>query len=368
MKIKNYLISFFVLISIFSFIGVCRADSARPLEVPLPGVGDAKEITTTPLLPDYIKYIFTAAVGISGLIAFVMLTWGGIEHLMAAGNTSKMGEAKDRMFSAFIGIGILLSSYIILRTIDPRLVFINPEAGYDGISDIPMGGVSVCEKGTTNCQNISSRTADLGDFSGKELTFKVSPLEGERYGILLHKDKDFKGNCTFFLTESPPTIGYYELLTDAPSTGDSVEIVALDDSKSGSVKICENKNCDPRPDIDYAAYKEFSFNSTAITAITESQVKNISKGSIVAAGINNLADKKYENGDNIKDGVSSVYENQNINTGVSAIELNGLSAILFSDVNYSGICDLFTNNDSNLDFGKAIPSDKARSILMIKTK
>lgn len=73
-------------------------------------------------LPTYVKYVFTFFIGISGLIAFGVLIWAGIIYLTSAGNVDKMKEAREKIFSAFLGISILLGSYILLSTINPQLV------------------------------------------------------------------------------------------------------------------------------------------------------------------------------------------------------------------------------------------------------
>ena len=76
----------------------------------------------------------------------------GFKWLTSAGNPGKIGTAKKTILFSFAGIIILLSSYIILRTIDPQLVImpletprvrgveefprpdpIRPEPLYDGI-------------------------------------------------------------------------------------------------------------------------------------------------------------------------------------------------------------------------------------------
>ncbi len=72
-----------------------------------------------------IAWFYYFIVGISGLAAFFMLIWGGVVWLTSAGNPSKIGEAKDRITSAFLGLLIVLSSWLILRVINPDLTMLN---------------------------------------------------------------------------------------------------------------------------------------------------------------------------------------------------------------------------------------------------
>lgn len=73
---------------------------------------------------DFLKYIYYFFLSIGGILTFVMLVWGGFKWLTSAGNPGGIGEAKDIIFSALIGLVLLLGSYLILSTINPSLVVI----------------------------------------------------------------------------------------------------------------------------------------------------------------------------------------------------------------------------------------------------
>ena len=76
-------------------------------------------------LPDIIKYVYLFSVGICGAVALLSILIGAIKYVGAAGNPSKMSDAKEQIFSAILGVIILLSSYLILNTINPDLVNFN---------------------------------------------------------------------------------------------------------------------------------------------------------------------------------------------------------------------------------------------------
>jgi hypothetical protein len=94
----------------------------RPLEVQYPEIAGVKPETVSTLLPDYVKYVFNFSIGVFGLVAFSALLWGGFLYLTSAGRPDKLKDARDRIISAFLGLVILLSSYIILTSINPQLV------------------------------------------------------------------------------------------------------------------------------------------------------------------------------------------------------------------------------------------------------
>jgi len=80
-------------------------------------------------LQELIRYIYLFAIGICGAVALTAILLGAIKYVGAAGNPSKMTDAKEQIFSAILGVIILLSSYLILNTINPDLVLLNPNPG-----------------------------------------------------------------------------------------------------------------------------------------------------------------------------------------------------------------------------------------------
>ena len=60
-----------------------------------------------------------------GIAVFISLLIGGFLYLTSAGNPARMGEAKDRIFSALIGLVLLFSIYLILNTINPELTILS---------------------------------------------------------------------------------------------------------------------------------------------------------------------------------------------------------------------------------------------------
>lgn len=73
-------------------------------------------------LGQLIQQIFTWSLYILGISVFVMFFYSGFLWLTAAGNTSRVGEAKTHMTNAVFGAILLLSSYLILYTINPDFV------------------------------------------------------------------------------------------------------------------------------------------------------------------------------------------------------------------------------------------------------
>ncbi len=172
------------------------------LEVPLPSIGDASSITTMPFLPDYINYIFNFAIGIAGLIAFISIVYGGARYLTSAGNPSAMSDANSQIFAGVIGLIILLGSWIILTTINPELVKINPQLEGSGIVVEDSPGVYLCQDNTDeSCRVFTDSKDTLGELSNKVQRVKFKNINDIVYGVVLHEDKYHKGNCVVCLSD-----------------------------------------------------------------------------------------------------------------------------------------------------------------------
>jgi hypothetical protein len=72
-------------------------------------------------LNTYIEYVFKFSIALAVLLAVVMIIFGGFKYMMSAVPYLKI-EAKSTITNAIMGLLGALASYLILQTIDPRLV------------------------------------------------------------------------------------------------------------------------------------------------------------------------------------------------------------------------------------------------------
>src|SRR3989344_1444482 len=112
--------AFFAVIFSFNVAPAQAADSE--LELDYPEILGQKPETIATSLPSYIKYIYDFAIVFAGLITLGSLIWGGFIYFTSTGDPMKIKTAKEQMIAAFTGLLILLSSYLILATINPDLV------------------------------------------------------------------------------------------------------------------------------------------------------------------------------------------------------------------------------------------------------
>ena len=234
---KLCLVLLFVVFSMSAISDFVLAENGQPpLEVTYPQIPGAERPTTvkTPL-PEYVKYIFNFSIMIAGFIAFIAVFYGGVRYLTSAGNPSIMGDAKSQIFAGFLGLIILLSSYLILTTINPQLVILKASLGPSGTAgEVPEApGVYLCldaSKSKDVCDYFLSSRDVLPENINKKATYIYFKNVGDNYGAVLHEDKYLQGSCKVFLTEgyielphgTPQSITVFKRSTDKPGGGVSL--------------------------------------------------------------------------------------------------------------------------------------------------
>ncbi len=113
-----------ILTSIFSILFLLLPAVSSALELNYPIFG-GYTLTLDMNLNKLVAWFYYFIVGIAGLSAFIMLIWGGFQYLTSAGNPTAIGDAKDRIKSALLGLLIILTSWLILQVINPDLTTLN---------------------------------------------------------------------------------------------------------------------------------------------------------------------------------------------------------------------------------------------------
>ena len=72
-------------------------------------------------LPQLIAFIYGFAIWIVGAVVFIQITRAGVMRLIAAGRAGEIAKANSLMMNAIFGLILLLSSVVILNTINPNL-------------------------------------------------------------------------------------------------------------------------------------------------------------------------------------------------------------------------------------------------------
>ena len=101
--------------------------------VQIPGVTDITAQNGGAVLSQYVNALYGLAIVIAGMIAVIKLVLAGAKYMMSDSFTSK-GAAIEDIKGALLGILIILTAFLILATINPRLT---------GIDFLPEGTAMV---------------------------------------------------------------------------------------------------------------------------------------------------------------------------------------------------------------------------------
>lgn len=121
---KNKPLVLLLLVTILALLAANLAVAGDPgLEIEYPNLPSVQTPNTVrTILPVYVTYIINLAIIFSGLIIFGSLLYAGFLYMTSSGNPAALNNSKDRMLSSFLGIIVLLSSYLIFQTINPELI------------------------------------------------------------------------------------------------------------------------------------------------------------------------------------------------------------------------------------------------------
>lgn len=122
------------------------AQGEKPLEIDYIDVpaGTTPEEVGTTTVPRYFEYLYYFLIWTSGILALLALIYAGFKYLTSIGNPDKLKDAKNGIFSAFLGLAIVLGSYVILQKINPNFLTWNLPALKPIISTISPG-ILVCK-------------------------------------------------------------------------------------------------------------------------------------------------------------------------------------------------------------------------------
>ena len=138
------------------FITFVSAESPiRELEVTTYPTVDGVQPTDTSIgIEAYIKYLFSLVFVLLGVIFFAILLYNGVKYMISAGSPEKAGSAISGIKGAFLGVIILLSSWMVLNTINPNfwtLEIVEPE---EVLPTLLAPGSYLCNFRMENIQDI----------------------------------------------------------------------------------------------------------------------------------------------------------------------------------------------------------------------
>ncbi len=112
------------------------------LETDWPPAPGGVDLTGESTLLEFIDYVFRWGILLGGLAAFVILILAGFQYLTSVGDPVKMQEARNRIRDAILGLILLLSTFLILNTLNPELTtLVMPSPTPGGFGSGTFGGI-----------------------------------------------------------------------------------------------------------------------------------------------------------------------------------------------------------------------------------
>lgn len=127
---RYWLVALVVALSVTPLFSHAATTSSNPLqyipEIVIPNFAESGSTTVSGLtIGNYIRAVFIFFIWIVGILATVMITYGGIRWVAAAGNAGRINDARATINNALIGLVLALSSYALLYIINPDLTRFN---------------------------------------------------------------------------------------------------------------------------------------------------------------------------------------------------------------------------------------------------
>ena len=95
-----------------------KTSSIKPFQkIPFVGAG---ELSTQ----SYANALYRLAIGLAAVLTVIMLIWAGVQYMLSEVVTDK-AAAKKTIQNSLLGLLIILSATLLLRTINPNLVELN---------------------------------------------------------------------------------------------------------------------------------------------------------------------------------------------------------------------------------------------------
>lgn len=126
-KNKKNIIFFTALLGLFLNAGIAFA-----LELEYPSIFGVS-INNQSTLPDFVNYFFNIGIGLTGLAGAVSISYGGIKYLVSYSRGKFTSDAKDWIKAGLTGLLLSASSWLIMYTINPALVSLQPRSLSDVI-------------------------------------------------------------------------------------------------------------------------------------------------------------------------------------------------------------------------------------------
>ncbi len=213
----------------FSFAPFALAQGFVPL-APIPGLTEGVTANTEGIAK-FLDNLYKYLIGLAGVLAVVMITWGGIDIAMNRDNVSKITDSKGKIYNAIFGLVIVLSPVLVFSIINPSIL--NLSLNLQEIKPTIYNAAPAVSTSTqTSVRAGSTRAIYNGQVIGFPEDYYAAPQAGG-FCIQLKPDQVADGK-TYFCARSPD--GCRQIYNDLCKS--NLTVVACTDGQSGTQQAC----------------------------------------------------------------------------------------------------------------------------------
>lgn len=141
------------------------------------------------ILAGKVKDAFDWGIGIASSLAVIVFAIGAAQYVFSADNPTTKNSAKEKMISAIVGMALLLTSFLIMKTINPEIV----KLGVGQLS--ATEGIYYTTGDVSKDVNADMQNADASDIlklGYKNIRYSCVGNKGTPIVIWYYPEKDFK--------------------------------------------------------------------------------------------------------------------------------------------------------------------------------
>ncbi|MDA1038462.1 MAG: pilin [bacterium] len=124
----------------------------------------------------YIAAVYKWLMGAAAVFAVLMFTVGALMYMLSAGKSDLLGKGKEHMKNALIGFVLLLATFLILQTVNPQTLSLQPPS-VPKVRSLPFS------QGEQGCEAYYEGGYTLEETTGNNKYQKDSENDGSPYNI-----------------------------------------------------------------------------------------------------------------------------------------------------------------------------------------
>jgi len=266
---------------------------AKPIKLNIP-IGDITEININDTsFGNYLQAWYDFIIGSIGVIATVMMMWGGFKWLTSRGNSGAVTDAKNIIWSALTGVVLAFLSYSILYFINPETTRIGLPTVISHYNEVNIAEMKFHEdEHHDHIPNVTGDTSTPIDPNNVQSTNHRARLEVEGISIHVENENRLDGltnetiDHVIALNEALPnqnmrlTSGYRPNTSDNHShhaDGDTIDMddgEDVDPTMEGIIREYQSDHYVDR-ELGFPIY-EFRENPWGITRIVDERTRDAS--------------------------------------------------------------------------------------------